>query len=304
MSKDIRSELIPNTFPVPNWIIDRGIWALLNDQERTCYMIVIRKTLGWWKRTDRIAKSIIVKLSGFSPATVTKTMKSLVYFGLVDRVSENNSNNEGIEWGYQPDHNKVNLSALFERYETKSKINKKRAQKMREWGEGMSDIPPMSDNTGGDMSDMQHKTNIKPISEVAGAPSSEPKTPKKNAQPKKIKVPEAWLPLYNAFVKNKRAPLSQSELRFWLFGSSAENGDAKGIKHYAKAGITPEEIDMAFIYAKRQKMTIKNPNSLFVFADEIHLTNKQVENGDDVTVENERERIRSRIEKAKLERVA
>jgi predicted transcriptional regulator len=309
MSKDIKSELIPNTYPVPNWIIDRGIWALLVDPERNCYQIVIRKTLGWWKRTDRIAKSVIVELSGLSPATVTKTMKALVEFGLVDRVSENNPDNEGIEWGYQPDHTKVNVELLLARFEAKSKINKKRAAKMRQWqGGGMSDIPPMSDNTGGDMSDNEHKTILNQSIEDAGASSkAKPKIKieiKKTPKSKKIEVPEQWRPLYDAFVKGKRSALNQSELKFWLFGSSAENGDAKGIKHYYQAGITPEEITLAFAYAKRQRMTIKNPNSLFVFADEIHLSKVKISHGENVTIEDERERIRNRISAAKMERVA
>jgi len=296
MTKEqFKSDLLPNTYPVPNWIIDRGIWSLLVDKERNCYQIVVRKTLGWWKRSDRISKSQLVDLSGLSSKAVTDAMRDLVGFGLVLRLDENNDQNEGIEWGYQPDHRLVDVEALLARYEKKSKVNRERARKMIEYGGVMSDSPPMSDIAGGDMSDIVDKTK-----ETSGDDSKEsseagkPK-PKPKPKPKKVEVPEQWVPIYNALVAGLRNPTDQNELRFWLFGSSAARGGAKGVKHYYQVGITPDEIERAFAYCKRERIILKNPNSLFAFADTIHRRNQAAEDHS----EDQRKAIREKIRKAK-----
>jgi len=296
--EELRSELLPNTFPLPNWVIDKGIWALLDDKERVCYVIVVRKTLGWWKRADRISKTQLVELSGLSPKAVTDAMRNLVQFGLVLRVSENNTDNEGIEWGYQPNHSLVQVNELLERYENKSKVNKERARKMREWQGGMSDTPPLSDTGAGGMSDNEHKTSKTNNSGSKEEPSqTKPKTKKKSAS-RVVSVPDDWMPQYKAFCQGfGREALDQRELKFWLFGSSAQRGGAKGIRHYYLAQITPDEIERAWVKVNKMKeITISNPNSLFAFAQDVH--RKAPSKNDESESESVRERIKKAKEKA------
>lgn len=67
-------------------------------------------------------------------------------------------------------------------------------------------------------------------------------------------------------------PISKGEYVLWMNG--AGNGRAKGFVHFRKAGISIVEMQQAYVDMRRQKLTVKNPNSLYTFAFEIHRKNQ------------------------------
>jgi len=89
--KPTSSKIIPNTFQTPNLLTDDGLMALLSGNEVKCYLVVIRKTFGWRKERDRIAKSQITQATGLMKPTVDDCMAILVKFGLVLCTAENNA---------------------------------------------------------------------------------------------------------------------------------------------------------------------------------------------------------------------
>lgn len=108
------SRIIPNAYQSPNFYVD-DLLNLLTGEEWKCMSFLIRKTLGWQKTKDRLAKSVIANATGLSESTVEKCMANLKAFGLALRLSENNAANDGIEWGVQMDDEQINWSALEER---------------------------------------------------------------------------------------------------------------------------------------------------------------------------------------------
>lgn len=136
--QEMMSKLLPNTFPFANMLMDEldqlsgcNIWSLLDPVEHTLLPIVYRKTFGWWKRSDRIAMSQLKSMSGLNEATVRKYMNSLVELGLVVKIDNNNSANEGIEWSPQTDDKLINFDALLERTRLREEVNAKRMNKVR-----------------------------------------------------------------------------------------------------------------------------------------------------------------------------
>ena len=91
---DPPSKILPNSFQTPNFFVDECM-SLLTGNEFKCLSFLSRKTFGWQKRSDRISKSQIMAATGLANETVDKAMNSLVEFGLVLRVSENNPQNAG-----------------------------------------------------------------------------------------------------------------------------------------------------------------------------------------------------------------
>lgn len=145
---DTTSKILPNSFQTPNFFVDECM-SLLNGNEYKCLSFVARKTFGWQKRSDRISKSQIMAATGLGHEAVDKTMSALVKFGLVLRLSENNSRNNGAEWALQTDDAGVRFDLLQARQTLQAETNHRRttmarlkqpAQKV-----GMSDIPPAED---------------------------------------------------------------------------------------------------------------------------------------------------------------
>lgn len=77
------SKFIPNSFQVPNAFIDEMLYQLSGNACKI-YLLIVRKTRGWNKQSDRISYSQIQKLTGIgSPATVDKAVSELVNLGLI-----------------------------------------------------------------------------------------------------------------------------------------------------------------------------------------------------------------------------
>jgi len=154
-TKPAPSKIIPNTFQTPNLLTDEGLLALLTGSETKCYLVVIRKTFGWRKDRDRIAKSQIMTATGLGEASVDTCMASLVDYGLIVRTAEHNTANEGVEWAPQMDDRLINMQALLERQEKAKQANVKKTAKARSnQGGGYVQHTPLVQHTQG--GDVQH----------------------------------------------------------------------------------------------------------------------------------------------------
>ncbi|KAA3639428.1 MAG: hypothetical protein DWP95_10300 [Proteobacteria bacterium] len=82
------SDLIPNSFQVPNAFVD-VIMSDISGNAVKCYLLIVRKTVGWGKEKDRISVSQFRKYTGISKdGTITKITKELEDFGLITRHKE------------------------------------------------------------------------------------------------------------------------------------------------------------------------------------------------------------------------
>ncbi|WP_294967044.1 replication protein [Sulfurimonas sp.] len=80
------SNFIPNSFQIPNIIIDEYLHTL-SDFELRVYLIIIRKTKGWHKEKDNIAISQFIKLLKIKdPRTIKKAIKGLVKLNLIKKI--------------------------------------------------------------------------------------------------------------------------------------------------------------------------------------------------------------------------
>ena len=128
---DVPSKIIPNSFQTPNFFIDECM-SYLTGNEIKCVIFLARKTFGWQKRSDRIAKPQLIAATGLNAETVDTCMTYLMEVGLVLRLRENNFKNEGIEWALQLDDKKVRFDFLKERRAKQDDAQQKRTQKARE----------------------------------------------------------------------------------------------------------------------------------------------------------------------------
>ncbi len=147
------SKIRPNTFQTPNALVDDGAMAALTGNEVKCYLFIVRKTFGWNKQSDRIAKSQIMEATGLGETAVDGCMAYLVKFGLVLRLAENDpSKNHGVLWSLQTDDSRINHSQLTARIETASRKKAVVMQEIRakkDSSGGGVDGQPQVDGQGG-----------------------------------------------------------------------------------------------------------------------------------------------------------
>jgi len=304
------SELIPNTFPFPNFLIDKGIWRLLDGEEQNLITIVIRKTYGWWKRSDCISNKQLCELSGLSSATVTAKMMGMVGMGLIIKVADNDPHkNHGIEWALQTDDTKIGWGELMRRESALQKSYDARLEKARAarggsvaqggvvpQGEGglmpQGDRPLMTQGT-------QNHLSIPNTKAKEHTPQKARRTapPADAGQPFTYKWPHELMEIALTFEHlwdPPRQPMDKSEYVLWMNGGT-RNG-ARGFRHYVKQGITPAELKQAFAQMRREKLTIKNPNSLWAYAYDIHDRNHRQAGAQD-EIQNTQAQRRAEVER-------
>jgi len=141
---EVPNKIIPNSFQTPNFFVD-GCMVYLTGNEFKCLAYLARKTFGWQKRTDRIAKSQIAIYTGLNNETVDKCMETLVSFSLVVRVAENNIGNDGVEWALQTDDSQVRFDLMQARQAKLAQGHQLKTEKARlkktERGVGLSNNP-------------------------------------------------------------------------------------------------------------------------------------------------------------------
>ncbi|CAN8142661.1 putative Phage replication protein O domain protein [uncultured Thiomicrorhabdus sp.] len=77
------SDFIPNSFQVPNVVIDEYLCKLSANAFKA-YMFIVRKTKGWNKSSDGISQSQFMKALGVgSDNTVSKALDELLKFNLI-----------------------------------------------------------------------------------------------------------------------------------------------------------------------------------------------------------------------------
>lgn len=76
------SQFTPNSFQVPNAFVDE-VMRDIGDVAAKLYLIICRKTRGWYKEVDSISLSQFQEFSGKSRPTVTKAIAELIQVGLV-----------------------------------------------------------------------------------------------------------------------------------------------------------------------------------------------------------------------------
>lgn len=79
------SNFISNAFQVPNAVID-DLMANLSPNALKCYLLIVRKTTGWGKASDRISESQFMDKTGIKNVkTVRTAMVELSDLGLINQ---------------------------------------------------------------------------------------------------------------------------------------------------------------------------------------------------------------------------
>jgi hypothetical protein len=269
MSDKPKSPFVVNAFQTPNGYVD-DVMPYLTGEEYKVLIYATRRILGFQKRQDHISLSQFTdgtknkegepldKGTGLSVETVKKCLASLVDFGLMLRLQENNSKlNLGILWGLQWDEDKVNWQALEERKNTAKKKHGKKMAKAR----SMRHTPPngIEEGGGNDIEDPSpndietQKTGKPRGKKVKEGASATPKTPKANDFPSNVlfrEVTERYPAKANwhtvlKFVSDVEARLGRAPVRddlFPFYEAWCSNGwrvDSIHWLEYAVKGILP-----------------------------------------------------------------
>jgi Bacteriophage replication protein O len=80
------SELIPNSFQVPNLLVDR-LLPFLSGPQTKVVLLVCRKTFGWGKRVDLISLGQFQQQAGLSRSSVYEALETFVRAGLLLKTS-------------------------------------------------------------------------------------------------------------------------------------------------------------------------------------------------------------------------
>lgn len=127
-----KSRIVPNTFQTPNVLVDDYMHHLTGNETK-CYLVIVRKTLGWLKRRDRLALSQIAELAGLGDGPTRESMKELCKYGLVNKTAENDPfKNQGPEYELELDDMKINIAGLVNRDNARKAIADKQTSKARE----------------------------------------------------------------------------------------------------------------------------------------------------------------------------
>lgn len=78
----IDSRFIPNSFQVPNAVIDE-LMAELSGAELKCYLAILRKTKGWNKDFDAVSVTQLMSVTGLSNRAVIDACNHLVELNLL-----------------------------------------------------------------------------------------------------------------------------------------------------------------------------------------------------------------------------
>ncbi len=78
------SKFIPNSFQVPNAVVDE-LMSVLSGAEFKCYMLVVRQTTGWNKQKDAVSISQMMEKCSLSNRGVIDACEKLVELGLLTK---------------------------------------------------------------------------------------------------------------------------------------------------------------------------------------------------------------------------
>jgi hypothetical protein len=148
-----RSSFVPNSFQTPNAYVDEFL-SYLSGEEYKVLSYATRRILGFQKRQDHISLSqftdgtksktgeVLDKGTGLSLETVKTCLASLVAFGLMIKIADNDPHtNEGTLWGLQWDAEEVNYQALENRDAARRKAAAQKMIKVRAGRQPPPSIP-------------------------------------------------------------------------------------------------------------------------------------------------------------------
>ena len=72
------SQWIPNSFQMPNALVDTGVLAKLKGSSLAMYIFIVRKTRGWQKESDSISLSQFIEFTGYGKDAVLSGADKLV----------------------------------------------------------------------------------------------------------------------------------------------------------------------------------------------------------------------------------
>lgn len=81
---------IPNSFQLPNSLIDNGYMAKMKGASLPCYLFIVRKTRGWNKSQDYISTSQLIDGTGYKKDAVLGGINQLIEMGIVRKISFQN----------------------------------------------------------------------------------------------------------------------------------------------------------------------------------------------------------------------
>lgn len=84
------SQWIPNSFQMPNALVDSGLLAKLKGSSLAMYIFIVRKTRGWQKESDSISLSQFIEFTGYGKDAVLSGADKLVELGLIKRFEYQN----------------------------------------------------------------------------------------------------------------------------------------------------------------------------------------------------------------------
>ena len=83
------NQFIANSFQVPNAVVDE-LMAQMSANALRCYLIIIRKTTGWGKTSDKISISQFIGYSGAKDnRTIYTALTELANLGLINAIKNN-----------------------------------------------------------------------------------------------------------------------------------------------------------------------------------------------------------------------
>lgn len=84
------SKWIPNSFQLPNALVDDKYLVEMKGSALAMYIFIVRKTRGWQKECDRISLSQFSEFTGYNKDAVLTGVNKLVELGLIKRISFEN----------------------------------------------------------------------------------------------------------------------------------------------------------------------------------------------------------------------
>ncbi len=291
--------LLPNTYQSPNFYID-DLLPLLTGEEWKCMSFLIRKTLGWHKRSDRLAKSVIAKATGLAESTVDKCMNNLVSFGLAIRKDDKAGDHNGVEYEIQMQDDGIKWEALEERKAALAAKNTKRTEaarkavKIKVYGTpAVAQTPvvphtpsPVVPHTPSPVVPQPTQNTIKPTTKVgAGAPPADwEATWQLKAGVEKVTLPSEDEAL-QARIKDAVgmfAPAYQDLVKAFILATDifplkkeVANWQGAFKDQIERTGLSTEDVTDACKLMRKDNLTIFTPHSIMNKVPDIRAARKQ-----------------------------
>lgn len=223
------SKFIANSFQVPNAFVDEMLEQISGNACKI-YLLIVRKTRGWNKESDRISYSQIQKFTGInSRATISKALDELLSTGLItaQKGNEKTTSEYRLNDGFASSENEPVKNCTSSKNEpTGSKIEPKPSSKNEH-----TEIHINKNTYTEIQSEYIHDENTQENFQT----SPQAKTPKTNSSAKKFLTADDLVKLgvdiqvANDFIATRKTKLTQTAINGMVKQASLANitlGDA------------------------------------------------------------------------------